>query len=101
MTKTDNPQSDRPEVLDRRKLLTAAAAITAASTPSQAAPERSSPAQTQRRQVAPCDMPCAKREEGLCEPVAAGAGDIEARSFEWPAVLFSWTQRRSLEGDLA
>jgi hypothetical protein len=32
MAKTDTPQSDRPEVVDRRKFLTAAAAIAAAST---------------------------------------------------------------------
>jgi hypothetical protein len=32
MAKTDTPQSDRPEVIDRRKLLAAAAAIAAAST---------------------------------------------------------------------
>jgi transposase len=27
-------------------------------------------------------------EEGLCEPVAAGAGDIAARSSERPAIFF-------------
>jgi hypothetical protein len=32
MAKTDNPQSDQPEVIDRRSLLTAAAAIAAVST---------------------------------------------------------------------
>jgi hypothetical protein len=32
MAKTDTPQSDRPEVIDRRKLLTAAAVTTAACT---------------------------------------------------------------------
>ena len=31
MAKTDNPEFDGPEVIDRRKLLTAAAAMTAAS----------------------------------------------------------------------
>ena len=32
MAKTDTPQSDGPDVVDRRKLLTAAAAMTAANT---------------------------------------------------------------------
>ena len=32
MAKTDTPQSDRPEVIDRRRLLTAAVAMAAANT---------------------------------------------------------------------
>ena len=47
-----------------------------------------------------CDRPH-RYEEGVCEPVVAGAGGAAARSAERSSVLLPWTSGRSVEGDLA
>ena len=75
MAKTDTPQSDRPEVIDRRKFLTAAAAIAAASTIPKVTAAEAVPGSVQ-----PLATPPAARAPNFCLGTARRLLEIRRRN---------------------
>jgi hypothetical protein len=75
MPKTDTPQSDRPEVIDRRKLLTAAAAMAAASTIPKVTAAEAVPGSVQ-----PSALPPEARAPKVCAATARRLLEIISRN---------------------
>ena len=75
MAKTDTPQSDRPEVIDRRKLLTAAAVTTAACTM-----PRITHAEAVPRSVQTSALPAEIQAAKVCAPTARRPLEIHRRN---------------------